>query len=187
MTDGNDCLLECAVVGRVARTHGRSGQVIVNPETDFQHQRFTVGAVFFVRSEDRINRITVTSVRFHQGRPVLGFEGIKTIDSAESYVGAELRVPLSELQPLPTDMFYHHDLIGCAVRMPDGMVIGSVAAIQGTAENSRLVIRTATEELLVPLAADICQRINVTGRTIEIAPPEGLLELNTTSRSRSTG
>ena len=187
MTDGNDCLLECAVVGRVARTHGRSGQVIVNPETDFQHQRFTVGAVFFVRSEDRINRITVTSVRFHQGRPVLGFEGIKTIDSAESYVGAELRVPLSELQPLPTDMFYHHDLIGCTVRMSDGMVIGSVAAIQGTAENSRLVIRTATEELLVPLAADICQRINVTGRTIEIDPPEGLLELNTTSRSRSTG
>ena len=96
-------------------------------------------------------------------------------------------MPLSELQALPTDMFYHHDLIGCAVRMPDGMVLGSVAAVQGNAENSRLVIRTATEEVLVPLVADICQQINVADRTIEIDPPEGLLELNTTSRSRSTG
>ncbi len=49
------------------------------------------------------------------------------------------------------------------------------------------VIRTVTEEVLVPLAADICQQINVADRTIEIDPPEGLLELNTTSRSRSAG
>ena len=187
MTDDDDCLIEYAAVGQIARTHGRSGQVIVNPETTFQHQRFTVGAVFLVCSEDRVNRMTVTSVRFHQGRPVLGFKGIETIDSAEPYVGAELRVPLSELQSLPTDMFYHHELIGCAVRMSDGRVIGSVAAVQGTADNSRLVIRTVTEEVLVPLAADICQQINVADRTIEIDPPEGLLELNTTSRSRSAG
>ena len=187
MTDGDERLLECAVVGRIARTHGRSGQVIVNPETDFQYQRFRVGVVFLVRSEDQVNRATVTSVRFHQGRPILGFEGVETIDAAKIYIGAELRVPLSELQALPTDMFYHHDLIGCAVRMPDGMVLGSVAAVQGNAENSRLVIRTATEEVLVPLVADICQQINVADRTIEIDPPEGLLELNTTSRSRSTG
>ena len=187
MTDGDERLLEWAVVGRIARTHGRSGQVIVNPETDFQYQRFRVGVVFLVRSEDRVNRATVTSVRFHQGRPILGFEGVETIDAAENYVGAELRVPLSELQALPTDMFYHHELIGCAVRMSDGRVIGSVAAVQGTANNSRLVIRTVTEEVLVPLAADICQQINVADRTIEIDPPEGLLELNTTSRSRSAG
>ena len=51
MTDDDDCLIEYAAVGQIARTHGRSGQVIVNPETAFQHQRFTVGAVFFVLGE----------------------------------------------------------------------------------------------------------------------------------------
>ena len=33
------------LVGRVARTHGHRGQVIVNPATDFPEERFAPGAV----------------------------------------------------------------------------------------------------------------------------------------------
>ena len=34
---------EMALVGRIARTHGNRGHVIVNPETDFPEHRFQVG------------------------------------------------------------------------------------------------------------------------------------------------
>ena len=39
-----------AVVGRIARAHGIRGQVIVNTETDFPHERFRPGAELFARS-----------------------------------------------------------------------------------------------------------------------------------------
>jgi ribosomal 30S subunit maturation factor RimM len=41
-----------------------------------------------------------------------------------------------------------------------------------------LVINSPQGEILVPLADDICKRIDVQARRIEIAPPDGLLDLN---------
>ena len=180
-TDWDDAV----VVGRVARTHGRRGEVIVNPDTDFPDERFRAGAALQARRGDRIDSVTVTAVRFHQGRPIVALDGIDSIDSAETLVGCELRVPASALRTLPPGMFYRHDLVGCVVTMADGTPIGSVAAVQGDADGSRLVVRIASDEVLVPLAADICRRIDPADRTIEIDPPEGLLELNVTKRSRS--
>ena len=173
------------VVGCVARTHGRRGEVIVNPETDFPEDRYRERAVFLVRREDRVESKTVRAARFHRGRPIVAFEGIETIDEAEVLVGAELRVPASELRSLPAGTFYWHELIGCAVETRDGRRLGSVVAVQGDAGSSRLVVRSASDDVLVPLADEICRRIDPAAGTIEIDPPAGLLDLNVTKRSRS--
>ena len=85
------------VVGRIARTHGLRGQVIVNPETDFLEERFREGAVLYARRQTLTQPITVTAVRFHQGRPILTLEGVASIDEAERLAGAELRVPAEAL------------------------------------------------------------------------------------------
>ena len=75
------------VVGRVARPHGIRGYVIVNPETDFLEQRFRVGEVLLVAraGAEPVSR-RILSVRFHQRRPILELEGIR---SEERRVGKE--------------------------------------------------------------------------------------------------
>jgi ribosomal 30S subunit maturation factor RimM len=40
------------------------------------------------------------------------------------------------------------------------------------------------EDVLVPLAADICTGVDVEAKRIVIAPPDGLLELNRRRRDR---
>ena len=55
-----------AVVGRIARAHGRLGQVIVNPDTDFPGERFHAGAELFVERDGDVRSLRVTSVRFHR-------------------------------------------------------------------------------------------------------------------------
>src|SRR5688500_16384910 len=87
------------LVGRVARAHGNKGQVIVNPDTDFPDERFVTGATLLVGPSGTPRRIT--SARFHQGRPVIGLEGIETMDDADRLAEAELKVPASTLAPLP--------------------------------------------------------------------------------------
>ena len=82
---------DAVVVGRVARAHGDRGHVIVNPETDFPGERYSVGTVLLVGSGGRCRRIT--AARFHQGRPVIGLEGIESMSDAERLAGAELRLP----------------------------------------------------------------------------------------------
>lgn len=165
-------------VGRVARTHGNRGAVIVNPETDFPEARFREGRALRVRRGDRVETLTVASVRFQDGRPIVGFREIGTMTDAEALAGAELRVVESELAPLPAGTHYRHDLVGCRVVTTDGRPVGTVKAVEGPLERSRLVVEAPEGEVLVPLVEAICVRIDPEGRQIVIEPPEGLIDLN---------
>src|SRR3954447_20165385 len=167
-----------ALVGRIARAHGIRGQVIVNPETDFPEDRFQPGAELFVERGGRIEPLTVTTVRFHRDRPVIGLRGIDSIADAEPLAGLELRVPLDALAALPQGAFYRHDLIGCRVETTAGGTVGIVSDVEGTMAGSRLVIDGGGGEILVPLAAEICREIDAVGKRIVIDPPDGLIDLN---------
>jgi 16S rRNA processing protein RimM len=174
-----------AVVGRIARPHGIRGQVVVNLETDFPHERFQPGAEFFVKRSVAgtpetadVQRLVIATVRFHNERPIIGFEGVGDMDAAIALAGSELRIPVEQLAALPPEMFYRHDLVGCAVDTTDGSSIGTVTDVEGTLSGSRLVVTTSRGEVLVPLAAEICRSIDVSGKRIVIEPPEGLLDLN---------
>lgn len=167
---------ELLLVGRIARAHGNKGQVIVNPDSDFAGERFRKGITLRVGADGKPLRIT--SARFHQGRPVIGLEGIETMDEAEGLTGAELKMPLSEMGTLPDRTYYRHDLVGCRVEDTDGRLIGEVTAVEGPMEGSRLVIAAPHGEVLIPLVADICVEVNPGEKRIRVAAPEGLLELN---------
>jgi 16S rRNA processing protein RimM len=169
---------EGAVVGRVARTHGHRGQVIVNPDTDFVEERFRVGAELWARRAGRIERVRITAMRVHQGRPVVAIEGVATMTEAEAWAGTELRVPVAELEALPDGTFYRHDLVGCRVETVRGGLVGDVAAVEGELAGSRLVVKGPGGEVLIPLAQAICVVIDIPGRRIVVDPPEGLLEVN---------
>ena len=165
-------------MGRIARAHGIRGQVIVNLETDFPDERFRPGAELFVERGGRVEPLTITTVRFHRERPILGLGGVDSIDDAEALAGLELRVPLDRLAALPPGTFYRHDLIGCRVETTRGEVVGVVTDVEGTMAGSRLVIDGASGEVLVPLATEICPEIDPAGKRIVIDPPPGLVELN---------
>lgn len=172
------------VVGRIARPHGLRGQVIVNPETDFVEQRFTPGATMWTRSGGAEIGLIVSSARIQNGRPVVAFEGFSKIEDVEGLAGLELRIPEEALQPLADDQYYEHQLVGCSVVTTAGQIVGVVTRIEGGGGGSRLVVDGDRGEVLIPLAVDICVDIDVSAKTIRVDPPEGLLEVNETKRSR---
>jgi len=169
---------EMVTVGRVARAHGIRGHVIVNPETDFPESRFRAGAALWMLRDGHAAPVTVESVRFHQGRPILGLAGVATMNDAVALAGAELRVPAAALQPLGDGEFYRHDLVGCRVSSRDGTAVGTVLRVEGDRGSSRLVVEAGGGEVLVPLAVEICVRIDPAAGEIVIDPPDGLLDLN---------
>ena len=166
------------LVGRIARPHGIRGQVIVNPETDFVEDRFVAGATMWARSERGPETLTIASARVQNGRPVIGFEGLSSIEEAERLAGLELRVPEDTLQPLGEGVYYQHQLVGCAVETVAGVRVGEVSRVDGGAGGSLLAVRGTRGEVLIPFAQHICVEVDVRGRRIRIDPPEGLLELN---------
>jgi 16S rRNA processing protein RimM len=165
------------LVGRVARAHGNRGQVIVNPETDFPEERFAAGNTLVVEHAGTATPRRIASVRFHQGRPIIALDGVGTMNDAEALAGADLKMPASELTPLPGGTYYRHDLVGCEVRDTSDRVIGTVSRVEGTLARSHLVVDAARGEVMIPLVDGICTRVDPAARTIVVDPPEGLLEL----------
>jgi 16S rRNA processing protein RimM len=182
MKGDDDQLEDLLLVGRVARAHGNRGQVIVNLETDFPEERFKAGTVLLVGSSGTPQPRRIRDVRFHQGRPIISFEGVETIGEAEALAGAELRVEASALGPLPEHTFYRHDLVGCEVRDTRERVIGRVVGVDGPMERSCLVVVGERGEVLIPLVADICVRVDPRASRIVVDPPAGLIELNEPGR-----
>jgi 16S rRNA processing protein RimM len=173
---------EMVLVGRVARPHGLRGQVVINPETDFVEDRFRPGARMWTRSARGDEQLTITSARVQNGRPVLGFEGFSSIEDVQRLAGLDLRVPENELQPLEAGMYYHHQLIGCAVETVNGERVGDVVRVDGGAAGSVLEVEGPRGEVLIPLVVEICVEIDVASKRIRIDPPEGLLDVNRRGR-----
>ena len=166
------------LVGRIARPHGVRGQVIINPETDFVEDRFSVGATLWTRSGSGVETLTIETARVQNGRPVVGFSGFARIEEVERLAGLELRVPEAALQPLEAGTYYQHQLVGCVVESVEGDRVGAVTRVDGGAGGSLLAVSGARGEILIPLARHICVEIDVAARRIRVDPPEGLLELN---------
>ena len=178
---------ERLLVGRVARAHGNRGEVIVNLETDFASERFRAGATLFVGPEAAQVPRRVRDVRFHQGRPVIALDGVDSMNDAEALAGAELRMRLDDMAPLPDGTFRHHDLIGCEVRDRQDRSIGRVTGVEGPMDRSQLVIAGEHGEVLIPLVAGICVSVDPAAQRIVVDPPEGLIELNRLAERRGRG
>jgi 16S rRNA processing protein RimM len=166
------------LVGRIARPHGLRGQVVVNPETDFVEERFRPGERLWTRTGGQEAPLTIASARVQSGRPVIAFQGMSRREDVEPLAGLELRVPEETLRPLEPGRYYEHQLVGCIVETVDGTVLGPVVRVEGGPGGSRLAVDRTGEEILIPLAVEICVEIDVAAGRIRIEPPEGLLDLN---------
>jgi 16S rRNA processing protein RimM len=166
------------LVGRVARTHGRRGDVVVNPETDFPEDRFAPGAVVWVLRDGTPVPVAIRRAWMHQGRPVIALEGLETMTEAEALHGVELRVPPDALHALPAGTYFEHDLVGCTLLTEAGQSLGVVRAIERGAGPPRLVVGHGRDEFQMPLVDAFCVEIDVAGRRIVVRPPDGLIGLN---------
>ena len=171
-------------VGRVVRPQGNRGQVVVAVETDFAADRFRAGAKLQTRRNDRLETLAVAESREHNGRWIVGFDGVTTIDEAEALRGVELRIEGGDLRPLDAGGYYVHDLVGCRVETTTGAPVGIVAGVQLGTGTPILTIDGTNGEVLVPLAETICRRVDVSAKLIVIEVIDGLLELNETGRRR---
>ena len=166
------------LVGVIARTHGNRGEVIVNSETDFPEERFRKGAKLWTRRRDREPAvIEVVTMRMHQGRPVIMFSGIGSMNDAELLAGQQLRTDEVVAELLPEGEFLHRDLIGCEVVTEGGELVGRVTDVLDDSAQARLVVAGKRSELLIPLADDLCT-VDIAAKRITVRPPDGLLELN---------
>jgi 16S rRNA processing protein RimM len=168
------------VVGRVVKAHGVTGEVVVEIRTDDPDIRFTPGSSLRGRPSrgGPESRYVVESSREHSGRLLVRLDGVADRSAADALRGTLFVVDSEELPPIEDpDEFYDHQLEGLQVVTTTGTAVGSVAEVLHTAAGELLSVRTEEGEVLVPFVSAIVTSVSLADQTIEIDPPEGLLEL----------
>jgi 16S rRNA processing protein RimM len=180
-------------VARILRPHGRKGEVAAEILTDFPERLKRLASVELFDPASRISTGAARLCRVRScwlsqsrgGQAIFHFEGSDSIDQAKRLVGLHVQIPLADRPALPAGSYYATDLTGCEVLDAGGRTLGRVREVEFNGEEiagtPNLVIDSPSGELLVPLAQDICTRIDLPARQITVVLPEGLRDLNTHS------
>lgn len=158
------------------RTQGRRGEVAAELHTG-SRERFRNGSRMFALDERNQRReLVVEDCWPHKGMIVLKFRGIESISQAETLIGCEIQVPLSERLPLAAGDVYVSDLVGCAV-FDRGAEVGSITDVQfGSGDAPLLVVKAGHKEHLLPFAAAYLVKVDTEGKRLDMNLPEGMLE-----------
>ncbi|MBF6329343.1 ribosome maturation factor RimM [Nocardia transvalensis] len=174
------------VVGRVAKSHGVRGELVVEVRTDEPELRFAPGSVLRGRATrtNTTQEYTVESAREHSGRLLVRLHGISDRSAADALRGTVFLVDTEDLPPSEDpDEFYDHELEGLTVQLGDGTVVGVVAEVLHSAAGELLSVRAAESfdgpggrEILIPFVTAIVPTVSIAEGLIVIDPPEGLLD-----------
>jgi 16S rRNA processing protein RimM len=191
------------LVARILRARGNKGEVAAEILTDFPERLTKLKEVFVGQAAGKIEprRVPVEACwlsQNHRGQAVFHFEGVHSITEAEKFRGLEVLLPFEQRVTLPEGQYFVSDLIGCAVfenpTLPPVVssspcslaeapsLLGKVRDVQFPGEQMAgtpiLEVETSSGEILIPLAVDICAKIDTAARRIDVSLPEGLRELN---------
>ncbi len=184
-------------IARILRPRGNKGEVAAELLTDFPERLKALREFFLAEGKSAPRPTQLKSFWVdanHPGFAVFHFEGFSSINDAEKLRGLEIQIPFEQRITLPAGKYFVTDLIGCSVfELPSAppavsssscslaeapSLLGSVRDVFFPGESQPgtplLAVDTSSGELLIPLAEDICPRIDVAARRIEVFLPQGL-------------
>lgn len=174
------------VVGRVVKSHGIRGELVVDVRTDSPADRFAEGSRLVGRTGKGprvIDReVTIEAARDHSGRLLVRVAGVRDRDSADALRGMLLLVDSDSLPDNDDpDEFHDHQLEGLRVLDTGGVQLGEVTEVVHTPGGELLSIRlSGGNDALVPFVTEIVPEVDLGSGTCVIDPPEGLLDLGST-------
>lgn len=169
-------------LARILRPRGLRGEVAAEILTDFPERLPKLREVWLAGGRGAPRRIRVERCWLSPGRggqAIFHFADIDSIEAADTLRGLEVQVPIEQRARLDAGNYFVSDLVGCEVwEAGAASALGSVRDVEFPGGAPLLAIDTKEGEVLVPLAAEFCARIDVKAKRIDVTLPEGLRDLN---------
>ena len=177
-------------LARVRKAQGRKGEVLAEILTDFP-EKFSERKRVWLLAQAGLAGESAREVELRShwlnksqaGGVVLHFAGVDSITAAEGLRGLIVAIPRAERVALGEDEVYVGDLIGCQlvdVAAEPERLVGVIEDVDREAGPVALLMVAGAgggEEILVPFAKAYLRRIDVEGKRVEMALPEGLVEV----------
>jgi len=167
-------------IGRLLRPWGAAGEWLVAP--DAPPEKFLALARVFIKDAAGPQPVAVTRVTLRGEKLMLAFA-----PSPLPRHEAELLLPESEIAPDPDDpQPYVHELVGAALRDPEGRTLGSITAYAEYPASPMLIVRTPHGERMVPYVEAYRPRFVRETKSLHMDLPPGLIDERETEEIAQT-
>ena len=157
-------------IGKLQRTHGVKGEIIMQVMTDFP-EKIVKGKVVFIGS--RHLEYIVRSVRTTDQKLLISFEGMNDCDQVGILRNQVVTIKTEDASQLPEGEFYHHEIIGMQAFEENGDLVGTVQEILITGANDVYVVQQQNGgELLIPAIRDVILNIDSKNGRMTVKLPE---------------
>jgi 16S rRNA processing protein RimM len=187
-------------LARIRKVQGRKGEVLAEILTDFP-EKFSERKRVWLLSAAGLDGEVAREVELDShwlnksqaGGIVLHFAGVDSINEAEKLRGLVVAIPKTERAQLGEDEVYAGDLIGCLLIDVSGESEQPVGMIEDVDRDAGpvalLVVKGAEgeEEILVPFAKAYLRLIDLDRGRVEMALPEGLVEVQILDQKHDSG
>ena len=158
-------------VGRVTRTHGLKGELKFFPaDQDYlivqNDQQIRLGETTF----------KIKSIRGAKSPFIVKFEGVDSIEAAQSLSGQEVLVAKEDFESLLEGEYYRFEIEGLQAFDDTGKYYGVIEEIIATGSNDVYVVRGDGKEWLVPMIDSVVQNIDLEEGKLIFHCVEGLFE-----------
>ena len=165
--------LDFLTIGCILSTWGVKGKLKVQPESDFPG-RFTPGLRVYIDRQPAVIR----STEWHQGKLLIQLDTIDRPEDARKLRGKAIKIPYSQVHPLPEGQYYHFQLIGLEVWTTQGELLGKITEILTAESNDNYVVRSPKGEILIPAITDVVKSIDLEQGRLTVEAIAGLVDLN---------
>ena len=169
-------------LARLLRPRGLRGEVAAEILTDFPERLPNLNEVWLADGHGAPRRTKVRRCWLSPsrgGQAIFHFDGVESVEAAERLRGCEVQIPLEERVKLDPGNYFVGELIGCEVWEAGAVAaMGAVRDVEFPGGVALLSVDTTDGEVLVPLAAEFCVRIDVSAKRIDVVLPDGLRDLN---------
>ncbi len=168
-------------LGRVLRTRGIDGQLVVRSEADEPRTLLRARRIFLDAEQGMIPYLVREVQPLGPSRAAgvlvgVRLAGLESRERAQAWVGAQVRIDARDLAPLPEGELYWRDLLGLACLTREGRALGVVEEIWPTPACDQLLVRGPEGSWFLPARDDVLVRVDPEARTVIVDVPPGLLE-----------
>ncbi|MGN6183988.1 MAG: ribosome maturation factor RimM [Thermoanaerobaculia bacterium] len=167
-------------IGILRKAHGVRGEASIEPWTDSLDRFDELETVTLVSPDEKQTRdVTIERWRAHADRALVKFVGLDSPEDVQRLQNWTVEIPEEQARELDEDEYFLHDLVGLTLFDAEGVNRGVVTdVIEGGGGVLLNVKRPDGKEFELPFAADLCTEIDIEAKTMIVALPEGLDDLD---------
>jgi len=168
---------DCFYLGKIVSKHSFRGEVLVKLDTD-EPELYEEMESVFVSVGNSLIPFFIDRCQLHKSSLLrVQFEEVRDEQAADSLLGAELYLPLSQLPKLSGNKFYYHEVIGYRLLDEKHGLIGLITGINDNASQALIEAEKDGKSLMLPINDDIILQVDRKNCVLHVRAPEGLVEL----------